>query len=67
MDDRLPKDTSSERAVIGAVLQDNITLNEIKHLLEPHDFADPTNTHYMARWVHAAQRNMATRVRLALA
>ena len=45
MDDRLPKDTSSERAVIGAVLQDNITLNEIKHLLEPHDFADPTNTH----------------------
>ena len=45
MDDRLPKDTSSERAVIGAILQDNLTLNEIQHLLEPHDFADPSNLH----------------------
>ena len=45
MDSRLPKDINSEEALLGAVLQDNLALAEVQHILEPHDFSIPMHHH----------------------
>ena len=48
MDHNLPSDVATEKAVLGAILQDSLALGEIEHLLVPHDFSVQTH-HYCYR------------------